>query len=58
MGEGVYGATKAVDESLLVDPSLSFYRAMDRWGRVVVAQTASERYILDGLDRKDPAGLP
>lgn len=48
--EGETVRTKAVDESLLVDPSLIIYRAMDREGNdVVVANGDQSDTILDGL---------
>ena len=50
VAEGDTVRTKAVDESLLVDPSLIIYRAMDRLGEdVVVANGDQSDTILDGL---------
>ncbi len=48
--EGEAVRTKAVDESLLLDPSLIIYRVMDRVGcDVVVANGDQSDTILDGL---------
>lgn len=50
VAEGDTVRTKAVDESLLVDPSLIIYRAMDRLGSdVVVANGDQSDTILEGL---------
>ena len=50
VAEGDAVRTKAVDESLLVDPSLIIYRAMDRLGDdIVVANGDQSDTILDGL---------
>ena len=50
VAEGDTVRTKAVDESLLVDPSLIIYRVMDRLGSdVVVANGDQSDTILDGL---------
>lgn len=50
--EGETVRTKALDESLLVDPSLIIYRAMDRQGSaVVVANGDQSDTILEGLGR-------
>lgn len=52
VAEGDTVRTKAVDESLLVDPSLIIYRVMDRLGNdMVVANGDQSDTILDGLRR-------
>lgn len=50
VSDGETVRTKALDESLLVDPSLIIYRAMDRLGEdIVVSNGDQSDTILDGL---------